>query len=142
MKRTIISIAILCTMILSVYAGDIFSLTRVQQNRLNTFIKQIKLPVWEYKLSVTSSGSRLERYTLPSPEVQVVEKERIVTETKILEVPKYIITEKFIQDPRISTGSIIISPSEIFALVNKCVEGRSICSYNLLQSKGVDFNNP
>lgn len=126
------------------FASGLFSLTKAQQNRLNTFIKQIKLPTWEYKLTVWNNSSYLEIYTPPKIESKIVEveKEKIVTETKIVEVPKYIITEKLIQDPRVTTGSIIISPEEIRALNEKCIGWYSTCAKQLLESKGVNFSNP
>lgn len=44
---------------------------------------------------------------MPTPEIQVVEKEKIVTETKTIEVPKEVIkevlVEKILTDPRVVT---------------------------------------
>ena len=144
MKKIIILFSVIMLFMSTTYGTGIFWLSKIQQNRLNSFIKQLKIPTGEYKLTVSNKNSILETYSTSAVETKIVEveKEKIVTETKIVEVPKYIITEKLIQDPRVTTGSIIISPEEIRALNEKCIGWYSTCAKQLLESKGVNFSNP
>ncbi len=72
---------------ISVYAtSSSISLSRIQQSRLNAVIKQIKLTPGEYKLIVTSTGTKLD-ILLPTEPLVI---------TKEVEVIKEVPVEKFV----------------------------------------------
>jgi hypothetical protein len=121
-KFLILALALWITV--TVYAGSSsFGLSRIQKNRLNAIVKQLKIPFGEYKLTVQSSWATIENLIMPTPEIQIVEKEKVVTETKNVEVPKEIIkeviVEKILPDPRVTKWSVILTPADI-ELIRYC----------------------
>ncbi len=112
MKNILITLFLVCITFTAFANTSEFILSKSQQNRLNLIIKQLKLPYGEYKLSVQSSWATIEKFILPTTEIQVVEKERIVTETKTIEVPKEVIVEKILPDPQVNTLKDRISELE------------------------------
>lgn len=113
MKKYLLIPFLACIYITMYASTNDFQLSKLQQNRLNLIIKQLKLPFGEYKLSVQFSWATIENFTLPTPEIQVVEKEKLVTETKTIEVPKEVIVEKILLDPRVKPGSVIFNKEDI-----------------------------
>lgn len=95
MKKIIILISVIILFMSTAYGTGIFWLSKIQQNRLNSLIKQLKIPTWEYKLTVSSTGSRLEEYIPIEP--QLITKE--VEVTKEIPVEKIITIEKIIEKP-------------------------------------------
>jgi len=58
-----------------------------------------KLPPGQYVIGVYSTGNTITEYTEPivsPPEIRVIETQKVVTETKIVEIPKYIFIDKII----------------------------------------------
>ena len=105
----------------TVYASNSnFTLSRIQQNRLNVIVKQLKIPFGEYKFTISSTGTKLEN--LISTEPQIVTKEVEVIKEVRIEVPvekeviRYITVEKQVADPRVTTGSYILSEKDIWNL--------------------------
>lgn len=97
MKKFLILILLSFTSI-SVFAGNAsYSLSKIQQIRLNNFIKQLKIPSWEYKLTVNPTGTRLETYIQIEP--QVITKEVETIKEVIKEVPVEKIVEKIVDKP-------------------------------------------
>lgn len=133
--KKFISIILLVFTAISVYANsNSFSLSKMQQNRLSSIIKQLKVPQGEYKLIVSNSGTALETHTPMEP--KVVTKEVEVTKEVVKEVPVEKIVEKIVTDPRIVTGSVILSPQDVFIL-NHCQTvhmSYSECVYPYLRS--------
>ena len=95
--RIILTSILLIASITSVFASD-FQWSRAFHSRLNAFVRVTKLPPGQYVIGVYSTGNTITEYTqlVSTPEIRVVETQKVVVETKIVEVPKYIVTERII----------------------------------------------
>ncbi len=109
MKKLLITLLLLAS-ITSVYASD-FQWSRLYHNRLNTFVRTTKLPHWQYVIGVYSSGNTITEYTEPTTEV--VTKEVIKEVPVEKEIIRYITVEKQVADPRVTTGSYILSAYDL-----------------------------
>lgn len=99
MKKFLILI-LLSFVSISVFAGTTsFSLSKIQQIRLNNFIKQLKIPSWEYKLTVNPTGTSLETYIQIEPQVTTKEVEIIKEVVKEVPVEKIVTVEKVVNKP-------------------------------------------
>lgn len=92
---------------ISVFASTIgLQFSKVQQNRLNTFVRTTKLPPGQYVIGVYSTGNTITQYEEPEMSTNIIEKE-IIKEVPIeKEIVKYITVEKEIP---IATWSVILS---------------------------------
>lgn len=83
----------------TVFASGIFTLSKSQQNRLNMVIKQLKVPAWDYKLTITSTGVIFRGYepTIVTATWETITQEKVVE--KITTVEKPVIVEKIIEKP-------------------------------------------
>ncbi len=83
----------------TVFASGIFTLSKSQQNRLNMVIKQLKVPAWDYKLTITSTGVIFRGYepTIVTATWETIIQEKIIEKIVIVEKP--VIVEKIIEKP-------------------------------------------
>lgn len=99
MKRIFILIVIFLTSTIVVFASSGLTLSKSQQNRLNMTIKQLKIPSWDYRLTVTSTGVLLREYepTIITGTWETITQERVIEKVVIVEKP--VIVEKIIEKP-------------------------------------------
>lgn len=108
MKRIIISLLLLSS-ITSVYASG-FQWSRLYHNRLNTFVRSTKLPLWQYVIGVYSSGNTITEYTEPDTIIQKIE---VIKEVPIeKEVIRYINVERQVSVP-LPKGSYLLLKEDI-----------------------------
>lgn len=110
MLKKLFIILLLLSSITSVYASD-FQWSRLYHNRLNTFVRTTKLPTWQYVIGVYSTGNTITEYTEPT--TQVVTKEVIKEVPVEKEIIRYITVEKQVADPRVTTGSYVLSAYDL-----------------------------
>ena len=93
MKKSILVTLITILLSSTTVASDWFNFTKSQQNRLNAVIKQIKLTPGEYKLIVTSTGTKLD-ILLPTEPIVITKEVEVIKE-----VPVEKIVEKIVEKP-------------------------------------------
>ncbi len=99
MKKIFILSGILLTSTIAVFASSGLTLSKSQQNRLNSVIKQLKIPTWDYRLSITTTWAILSELEpiINSTTWSITIQERIVEKVVIVEKP--VIVEKIIEKP-------------------------------------------
>jgi len=99
MKRIFILTVVLLTSTIAVFASSGLTLSKSQQNRLNNLIKQLKVPPWDYRLTVNSTGVLLREYepTVVTGTWETITQEKVIEKVVIVEKP--VIVEKIIEKP-------------------------------------------
>jgi hypothetical protein len=136
MKRLLILAILLSASTMTYANSSIFSLSKLQQNRLNIIIKQLKIPQGDYKLTISLSGIKLE--SLQPIESQVITKEVEVIKEVVKEVPVEVIKTVTVEK-QLPPGTITISPEEKKTLRTRCYDNwygwNQVCVDEFLYSK-------
>ncbi len=133
MKKLLITLLLL-TSFTSVYASD-FQWSRLYHNRLNIFVRTTKLPPGQYIIGVYSTGNTITQYEEPQA-IQITKEVPIDKE-----VIRYITIEKQIVDPRVTTGSYILSERDV-QFLKDCNKLWNQSHFNSCIADYIRYNTP